>query len=813
MKRSYLIPVLILSVFHPVLSIAADSYSDLMYKAEKLAEKRYEKKSRAYRILSAELDRIMESADPEKEKIAKLKKIIGSLQESSASADQQKKSAVKKETAVKVQVPLPAKAAPVKKKTQAQILADLHKKAHHGDVQAQYALALHYEKEFDDKRKIHYLRNAATNDHPQANFQMGVLYLEGRGVPRANSFAFQYFLKAEKLGSAEVLDYLAWCYLKGKGTICDPQKALKLYMRLYKDGNLKAGLALGNFCYEGRIVPKDHAKAVRYLQDALRGKDQILYGEFPLYSVLGKIFYRGEHGSVKDLEQARIMLEKASKENDAETFLLLGRMYMQGEGGAVKNEKTAFSHFLQADSLGCIPARAMLGKMYLKGIGTVRDKVLAAQYLKTAADHGDLECCRLLGEMLYAEKPSLEKDRDAFRYFRILAGKGDSAALSRCGQMALEGRGTEKNLKAAAEYYTKAARKGHPDGLYFCGMEAWKKGNTKDGFSYLVTAADSGHKRAVHFVAEQLLKEKGPVPQNIRRGATYLQKLADAGDPLAQERLAELYRYGKGKLFTADEEKAVKYYTLAAGQKRITSCRALAEIAYAKGDYDKAFYWAKQALSLGKDAESSAVIGRMYYYGQGRKKDPAKALQYLLEDAKRGSKDSIDKVGRLYYNAGKLPEAEKYLLQASTPDNAEILFMLGRINYVGIRSGPDYPRALDLLLAAAGKGNVDAMLLIGRMYHRGEGMNQDFAKAKSYFMDAARRGSAEGLYLVGSMYYNGEGVSPDYLEAMNYFKKAAEKDHIVAMQYIAIMYKEGIGVPRNNQEAIRWRKRIRNVRK
>ena len=799
-------------------SNAAESYADLMFRAEKLTEQRYGKNSRAYRIRIAELDKIMESGDTVLAKKFNLKQYIKELEEApririgkvSSAADVPQQKTPEK---IPVKTPEQPKKQPLSPE---QILAQLHKKAAQGDPQAQFALAGHYERLFNDAERIKYLRKAAANKHPEANFLLGQLYMEGNKVPRAYDLAFRYLLQAERSSVKAAKPYLAWCYLEGKGTLKEPGKALKIYEELYKEGNHKAGLPLGNFYFEGKTVPRDYAKAVRYLESALQAKNQSLPGNFLLYAVLGKILYHGGYGVKRDPVRAYTMLKKASVEQDAESFYLLGKMYLNGEGNVRKDAGTAFTCFRQADSLGYIPACSMLGKMYHKGLGTEKDPVFAERYLKTAASHGDPESMSLFAEMLYAKKGSEKEDKTALHYFRLLAEKGDRSALCRCGEMLLAGRGTEKNLKEAARYFKRAAEKGHPDGLYFCGMQAWKNGNRKEAFSYLRTAADNGHRDAVHFVADLLLgtvPSSGEIPADLPLGITYLQKLADAGDRQAREKVASFLHRGSAGKLNRDVKKAQHYYRLAAGQNSLSACRNLAKIAYGKKDYKQAYFWAQKALSLGKDPESSAIIGTMYYHGEGRKKDPEKALHYLLEDARRGNKDSIDKVGRIYYHAGKLPEAEKYLLQAATANNAEILYMLGRINYLGIRSGPDYPKALDLLLAASEKGNVDAMLLIGRMYYRGEGMTQDFARARMYFRKAADLDSAEGMYLMGATYYNGEGVSPDYLEAMNWFKKAAQKDHVVAIQQIAIMYKEGIGVVKNNQESIRWRKRLQKGRR
>jgi len=53
-------------------------------------------------------------------------------------------------------------------------------------------------------------------------------------------------------------------------------------------------------------------------------------------------------------------------------------------------------------------------------------------------------------------------------------------------------------------------------------------------------------------------------------------------------------------------------------------------------DHQKAFHWYHRAAELG-DADSAALVGRMYAGGIGVEKNEARALEWFREGQKRGS--------------------------------------------------------------------------------------------------------------------------------------------------------------------------------
>lgn len=94
---------------------------------------------------------------------------------------------------------------------------------------------------------------------------------------------------------------------------------------------------------------------------------------------------------------------------------------------------------------------------------------------------------------------------------------------------------------------------------------------------YYKMAADKGHASAVLMVAIDYLNGIG-IPKNKKIGVKYLQSSADNGVAYAQYLLATLYRQGEIGIFFGGEQKAMKYYEMAARQGQAKSQLELADL-------------------------------------------------------------------------------------------------------------------------------------------------------------------------------------------------------------------------------------------
>lgn len=86
--------------------------------------------------------------------------------------------------------------------------AETIQRAEAGDAAAQFKLAEHYlvAEPDDPERMLHWLRESAQHGYPLAQTSLGVLHLNGDGVPLDRAEAYAWFTLAADQGEASALE-------------------------------------------------------------------------------------------------------------------------------------------------------------------------------------------------------------------------------------------------------------------------------------------------------------------------------------------------------------------------------------------------------------------------------------------------------------------------------------------------------------------------------------------------------------------------------------------------------------------------------
>ncbi|AKH36695.1 MULTISPECIES: tetratricopeptide repeat protein [Nitrosomonas] len=141
----------------------------------------------------------------------------------------------------------------------------LRQDAEAGDAEAQNALgSLFYSGEaiskdvtgkimdYDLESAAGWFHRAAEQGHAAAQFNLGLLYAEGQGVPQDSAKAVEWFTKAAEQGNVDAQNNLGVMYLVGEGVPKNIDKAIEWFEKAEKQGNeearenLKAIRAAGN---------------------------------------------------------------------------------------------------------------------------------------------------------------------------------------------------------------------------------------------------------------------------------------------------------------------------------------------------------------------------------------------------------------------------------------------------------------------------------------------------------------------------------------------------------------------------------------
>ena len=112
------------------------------------------------------------------------------------------------------------------------------------------------------------LRQAAEQGDARAQFNLGFMYHEGKGVPQDAAEAVRWFRLAAEQGNAAAQFNLGFMYSEGRGVLKDEAEAVRWYRLAAEQGDAPAQFNLGNMYSEGRGVPKDDAEAVRWFRMA-----------------------------------------------------------------------------------------------------------------------------------------------------------------------------------------------------------------------------------------------------------------------------------------------------------------------------------------------------------------------------------------------------------------------------------------------------------------------------------------------------------------------------------------------------------------
>jgi len=111
----------------------------------------------------------------------------------------------------------------------------------------------------------------ADKGDPAAQYLLGTLYAEGKGVERNDATAFMWFQRAANQGEARAQYNLGVSYAEGDGVQKSETDAAKWFQRAANQGMAFAQLNLALLYAAGKGVPQDNIEAFKWLLLAFSG--------------------------------------------------------------------------------------------------------------------------------------------------------------------------------------------------------------------------------------------------------------------------------------------------------------------------------------------------------------------------------------------------------------------------------------------------------------------------------------------------------------------------------------------------------------
>ena len=232
----------------------------------------------------------------------------------------------------------------------------------------------------------------AQEGNPAAQYSIGLLYDQGKGVKKDPQTALKYFQAAIKQNLPAAQYYLGVKYYAGLGVKKSPSKALDLVTRAAEQDHLQAQFQLAYFYDRGIGTPVNLKKATQWYTRAAEN------GFGPAQHALAARYLTGR-GTSLNLEQGVFWLEKAADQNDMDAMRDLGFLYYQGMG--VKKDWTrARKLLLDPADEGSALAQYVLGEIYAQGgHGITQNISQARHWYSKARQSGNSDAAKRLKEL------------------------------------------------------------------------------------------------------------------------------------------------------------------------------------------------------------------------------------------------------------------------------------------------------------------------------------------------------------------------------------------------------------------------------
>ncbi|MFT9078567.1 MobP2 family relaxase [Ethanoligenens sp.] len=356
-----------------------------------------------------------------------------------------------------------------------------------------------------------------------------------------------------------------------------------------------------------------------------------------------------------------------------------------------------------------------------------------------------------------------------------------------------------------------------PDGPPDIGYAPDPPAEIPDEIDRLITRAEHGDAKAQYDLGIRALYGRG-VEKAPALAFQAIKDSASRGSPVAQYKLAQMYRDGVGTEksdFLADDYFYKAFHgLLEQAQNGDAYANYRVATMYEKGEGvpqdDQKYQEYLQAASYLGHAQSMYLLGKQLV--SSGITDFDKGLNYLEKAADNGHAKATTQLGLLYQSLGDNETAFAYMRAAANLGDQPAAYMLGRMYRDGIGTPADAKKAKEYLKQGANIFWTDEYKAARAYLYGSKKVEQDFSTALSLLKEEAEKGNAFAMCDVGRIYESGLGIDPDpdmaaryYTEGLSALLAVEENGHDAYLQYrIGKMYRFGKGTEPNDVTAAEW---------
>jgi len=584
---------------------------------------------------------------------------------------------------------------------------------------------------------------------------------------------------------------------------------------------------------------------------------------------LAKAFSLGNFGLATNLVEAVNWYRKAAEQNYAPAQNNLGECYAWGQGVA-DDSAEGLKWYTKAAEQNYAEAQFSLGLLYYAPHFGVLDYAQAVKWFRKAAEQNHAVAQRHLGDCYKVARGVAKDDAEAVNWYRKAAEQNDAQAQRYLGISYDMGQGVSRDAVEAVKWWRKAAEQNDAEAQYNLGLCCTKgQGVTKD-----LVEAVKWYRKAAEITPrddQETITKIGIVlieAGEIEVGTQMLQESAEAGNPLAQLGLANLFESGES--IPRNMTQALRWYITVVEKNRegaqLADIRLKIAVIYRDGlagqkNPREAFKWLLRAA----ETEDTADVGRaeamfflstVYQDGALIPKNATEARKWLARAAEadndlakcflnqprewNGIERSIktnqftDVLGRLSPTVIRR-EVRNWILKEANSGNpiAQYCLAIGYLNAAWgykdrelLLSGDslsNYKTGTNWLLKAAIQNEPSAQLIVADSFQYGWGVVKDLSSAFKWYESAARQRNAGAMIALATLYRRGKAVPADGRKAFELYVQAAIglKDQVERIDSVedklqlqlplnkarialGEMARDGDGVPQNFVEAYAW---------
>lgn len=253
-------------------------------------------------------------------------------------------------------------------------------------------------------------KEAADKGHVPAMYALGVKYLQSKDSNK-QKMAFDLFSTCAEKGVAAAHYALAYMYDIGLGIEKDYWQSFKHFKLAYDDGFKKAIFNIIYAYMTGLGVKRNYKKAIDLARDAVNDQQKEA-------NYFAGLCFKFGFDVPRNIEKAKELFELAAQADFAPAVYQLGQL-ADPYYGIGKKEETAIEHYKVAATLGSQNAKAELARINFE-----KDKKLAFEQLKKAAEEESYIACEMLGEMFEEGKEIAKDMQKALTYYKQAADLG-----------------------------------------------------------------------------------------------------------------------------------------------------------------------------------------------------------------------------------------------------------------------------------------------------------------------------------------------------------------------------------------------------